>query len=162
MTTIRNLFLNDQDDRSNATDTVSINTTTDSEVNRLDHPLQDELLFNKQVTMFGPDDDDDDDDDLIPIEDDEDDLLADDDDVLPDGGDDDLLDDDEDDFLAEEADDDLLADNDDDTGSVDDDEDDDYDGDIRSVGDLSPPSERSHGRTTGRMIDHEPGTPNNI
>lgn len=166
MTTIRNLFLNDQDDRStnpNATDTLSMNHHTNSQNDNQEYSLQDELPFNKQVTMFGPDDDDDDDDDdLIPIEDDDDDDLADDDDVLPDGGDDDLLNDDEDDFLAEEADDDLLADNDDDTGSVDDDEDDDYDGDIRSVGDLSPPSERSHGRTTGRMIDHEPGTPNNI
>ncbi|MDB5121733.1 MAG: hypothetical protein JWN56_2951 [Sphingobacteriales bacterium] len=172
MAAIRKQFLNDQDDYSTITTEKNISSISDvntaEKVTPWSETFKDEHPSSVQNNLFGPgdDDDDDDDDDLIPVDDDDDDDLIpaedDDDDVLPDGGDDDLLNDDEDDFLAEEEDDDLLADNDDDTGAVDDDEDDDYDGDVRSVGDLRPPSERSHGRTSGRMIDHEPGTPNNI
>jgi len=165
MNLIRKSLLNDQDDYS--TITANDNASSVSNLRPVSNPsiLTDEQPLPVQGSLFGPDDEDDDDDDLIPIEDDDDDDLipADDDEkILPDGGDDDLSNDDEDDFLAEEEDDDLLADNDDDTTVVNDDEDDDYDGDVRSVGDFSLPSERSHGRTTGRMIDHEPGTPNNI
>lgn len=87
--------------------------------------------------------DDDDDDTLIPIEgDEEDDLLSadDDDDVIPgtdmDDGDD-LLDDDDD-----------LNDDDDDSGV-----------NRSTTGDIGTNiSGRNDGRTTGRMIDHEPGT----
>lgn len=79
-------------------------------------------------------DDDDDDDDLIPIEtDDDDDFLSDDDD------------DDVDDLL---------------------DDDDDIDKDVHAhkhvdVSKIVPNPDRPFGRTTGRMIDHEPGTTNN-
>lgn len=152
MTAIRKQFLNDQEDYS----TITTEAITPSKASAWSRTFTDEQPSPVLNHLFGPDDEDDDD-DLMPIDDDDND-----DDILPDGGDDDLSDDDEDDFLAEEADDDLSADNDDDTIPVDDDEDDDYDGDVRSVGDFSPPSERSHGRTTGRMIDHEPGTPNNL
>ncbi|HEY0668108.1 MAG TPA: hypothetical protein VGD22_08050, partial [Sphingobacteriaceae bacterium] len=77
-------------------------------------------------------DDDDDDDDLIPIETDDDDFIADDDDDV-----DDLLD-----------------------------EDDDIDEDVHAhkhvdVSKIVPNPDRPFGRTSGRMIDHEPGTTNN-
>lgn len=86
--------------------------------------------------------DDDDDDTLIPIEgdDDDDSLLADDDDIIP------------------------GTDMDDGDDLLDDDEDDDYDvndsGVNRSTtGDLGTNiSGKDDGRSTGRMIDHEPGT----
>ncbi len=87
----------------------------------------------------GDEDDEDDDDSLIPIEgDDDDDLLGDDDD-----------------------DDDLMNDDDSITPIADEDDDDEDGGDINrsSISDMgSNISGRETGRTTGRMIDHEPGT----
>ncbi|NEU08081.1 hypothetical protein GZH53_07125 [Flavihumibacter sp. R14] len=104
-------------------------------------------------TQPGPGDDDDD--DL-----DDDDLLDDDDTLIPIEGDDD-----DDSLLDTEDDDDIIPGTDmDDGDDLLDDDDDDFDVDDSGVnrsttGDLGTNiSRRDDGRSTGRMIDHEPGT----
>ena len=98
----------------------------------------------------GPDDDDDMDDD--------DDLLDDDDTLIPIEGDD------EDDSLLSDDDDDIIPGTDMDDGDDlldDDDMDDDDDSGVNrsTTGDIGANiTRRDDGRTTGRMIDHEPGT----
>lgn len=92
------------------------------------------------------------------IDDDDDDDI---DETLPDG-DDDLFDDDDEAFPdADELD---TIDDDDDAGIIDDDLDDDDDTGSTTSGLNNPSSfaDRPQGRTTGRMIDHEPGSPNNL
>lgn len=82
-------------------------------------------------------DDEDDDDELMPVETDDTD-----DDLLP-------VEDDDDDLLIDDDDDDLLGDE----------EDDDSDVNRSTTGDLGTNvTGREPGRTSGRMIDHEPGT----
>ena len=102
----------------------------------------------------GPDDDDDDLDD-----DDDDDLLDDDDTLIPIEGDED------DDTLLSDDDDDIIPGTDMDDGddllNDDDDLDNDNDSGVNrsTTGDLGANiTRREDGRTTGRMIDHEPGT----
>ena len=95
-------------------------------------------------------DDDDDDDDL--------------DTTLPDPDNDDLIDDDDDAFPdADELD---KIDDDDDADIIDDDGDDDDDDRGSTTSGMNSPSfaDRPQGRTTGRMIDHEPGSgsPSNL
>ena len=115
-------------------------TTLDDQVDYLGD--RDPGLF---TNVFSPrnaavDDDDEDDDEVIP--DDDDDLYEDDDEeVYPDELD--KIDDDDDADII-----DADIDNDDDRGSV------------TSGLKGSSFADRDQGRTTGRMIDHEPGSPN--
>ncbi len=103
-------------------------------------------IFNASPhNAVGDDEDDDDLDETIPDPDEEDeDEVIDDDDTFPDELD--KIDDDDD---ADVIDDDDLAD-DDDKGST------------TSGMNSSSFADRPQGRTTGRMTDHEPGSPNNL
>jgi hypothetical protein len=133
----------------------------------------DEDEVNDMKISIDPDDDDDygDDqdvdieeeeyeDEIVDIKsqidpDDEDDLIDDDDDLLDD-------DDDLDTSIAPDLDDDddLLADDDDDLLADDDDIDDDDETTARTSIDTNADfSSRPHGRTTGTMLNHEPGLP---
>jgi hypothetical protein len=95
-------------------------------------PQNDNGVSGPDDDDFG-DDDDDDDDELIPIEtDDDDDFLTDDDDDV-----DDLLDEDEDADVDPNA-----------HSHID-------------ISKIAPNEDRPFGRTSGRMIDHEPGITNN-
>ena len=115
------------------------------------------LNLNNQVPHYdlsaGPGDEDDDDDD------DDDDFLDDEDETLiPIEGDEE----DDDSLLSADEDDDVIPGTDLDDDDLDDDEDD-YDEDSTinrsTLGDIgSNNTSRDAGRTTGRMIDHEPGT----
>ncbi len=98
-------------------------------------------IFNETPRNAADDDDEDDLDDRLP-DPDEDDLIDDDDDTFPD----DLDTVDDDDVIDEDD----LDDDDDDTGST-------------TAGLNNPPVSGSgaQGRTSGRMIDHEPGSINN-
>lgn len=150
---------NPSTEAENPVGTSNFNATMGSELNRNEGYSGNSGMFNTNRISNsdiapGPGDDDDldddddlldddDDDNLIPIEgDEEDDLLSadDDDDVIPgtdmDDGDD-LLDDDDD------------LDDDDGFSNV----------NRSTTGDIGTNSSgRNDGRTTGRMIDHEPGT----
>ncbi|MVN22720.1 hypothetical protein [Mucilaginibacter arboris] len=89
------------------------------------------------------------------IDDDDDDDL---DQTLPDPDEDDLIDDDDDDAFPDDLDtlDDDVADDDDL------DEDDDTGSTTSGLNNPSSFADRPQGRTTGRMTDHEPGSPNNL
>lgn len=100
--------------------------------------VDDDMANFSPLSQIDPDDEDDldEEDDLL---DDDDDLDA---DITPDLDDDDLLAEDDDDLLA--------------------DEDDDFEDDAvasTSTATQSSFSNNTHGRTTGTMLDHEPGLP---
>lgn len=105
-------------------------------------------ISNSNITP-GPGDDDDLDDD--------DDLLDDDDTLIPIEGDDE-----DDNLLSADDDDDVIPGTDMDDGDdlLDDDDDLDDDSSVNrsTTGDIGTDFSRNDGRTTGRMIDHEPGT----
>lgn len=134
-------------------------------------------IFNVSPRNAVTDDDDEDDLDQTLPDPDEDDLIADDDDAFPDDletsnkdetDDDDLDDDDEDldaDTYTANADElDKIDDNDDNAGVIERETNNDDDRGSVSTPFTKPSSfaDRSEGRTTGRMIDHEPGSPNNL
>lgn len=156
MTTLNENNLNDQDEnlRNNPqdddahTDQLGENTGSSAmEANEYEKKttgVDSNSFKNSDLTPGPGDEDDDDDDTLIPIEDDDDDDL--------------LNDDDDDDFLNE--DDDVVPGTDMDADDLDDDDDDEDSGvDRNKMGDMgSNVTGHNEGRTTGRMIDHEPGT----
>ncbi|HUH32564.1 MAG TPA: hypothetical protein VLZ28_01345 [Daejeonella sp.] len=102
---------------------------------------------------------------IAPGPGDEDDLDDDDDDLLDDDDDDTLIpiegDDEDDGFLSADDDDDVIPGTDmDDDDMLDDDDDLDDDSSVNrsTTGNIGTDFSRNDGRTTGRMIDHEPGT----
>jgi hypothetical protein len=169
MTQFQDEFLNDQEDilRINYSEDVSLNADPDDDEWLTDDDDDDDDSFDIET---GDDVDDDADEELVnpaaipetaSFDDDNDEgSWA---DEYEGGDDDDELDDTDDDLLSDDEDDDLL--------SVDDDDDEDEDissesetteADTIERSDLDPDFEvRPHvdKRTTGRLIDHEPGTP---
>lgn len=121
--------LNDQAEHLNTTDHTFANETLNA-------------IFGESPKNAVAEDDDDDDYDATLPDPDEDDLYDEDDDTFPDADELDKIDDDDD---ADVIDDDDLQD-DDDKGST-----------TSGMGSGSF-ADRSQGRTTGRMTDHEPGS----
>ncbi|MXV15862.1 hypothetical protein [Hufsiella ginkgonis] len=155
MENIQNDF-NDYKDENAGHDIQTVTPNNDNE--------PDNIVFR-----VGGDDDDGDDDELIPVEgDDYEDTDADDADLDDDTLDDDTLDDDtlEDDTLDDDTlEDDTLEDDtlDDDFEEEDDDEELDPLADRPTTFESNANfSNNSHGRSTGTMVDHEPGIPGPI
>lgn len=152
MAAFNNQFLNDQEESLSNNLLLTDERMVDDELKALTDadifPADPQGQAFTAGVIPGPDDDydeDDDDDSLIPVEDDDEDDYPDldDDDDIPDA-DPDGDEDDDDDFLDD---------------NFDDDQEDDEDRiNTASRSDLgTDASKRDHGRTSGRMIDHEPG-----